>query len=221
MMKKLLLLLVPVLLLFGVGFADVFNYSYQCTSPACSVNKKWAASNFWIQWSSWNIINLQSFQLWTWGTNPDRWALYRYPNILLTSWYFNGQTWTPNYDLVPWQYSIFIESGGNYFNGCVCYPQSELFTGGWFWQYISQNATNNNPLSSIFQGINMYYYYSNFVFSWADPRISTSSTTIYYNWTSTWGFANVYLIGNYLQSLSGWVDLLFNIWPIPAVFTLP
>jgi len=230
-MKKLLLLIVPLLLFFGVSFADTFTFSNTYTYSNLDVmNGAWDV--FEILWHSWNTINLYSintpygrpFSCWYWDLNEFV-GYWNWGTITtLKQWAFASQSWETatiiDYDLEPWKlYSIIFHLSESSYNYCSL-PRSNssaYWYYSWFLNvlYGTWERANLHPNSSSYRD-----WVFTYVFSWTDPRITTAPpTTIHYNWTTIQTTDPDIRINGFFNSytLSG-SSLVFNFQPYYRVF---
>ena len=221
-MKRLLLLIVPLLLLVGVSFAwsetfVTFTYTW---ASASTTTTKTAWHNFAIAWNTWTTFYSFRIPRRSTQTCTNRWLYQQSWNVLLTSWTINVSSGNanavsyPNYYLSPWVYRL-LEFGNSWLTWtCTICGMStpdyatKLFS--WFlhiWCLVNWQTT-----SCDIWWFSAGYAITDRTFTWTDPLNPTPSPiNIRYNWTSTGTTdSNVYLMPTwYTVWLSG-TSLLFT-----------
>lgn len=221
-MKKLLLFIVPLLLLFGVSFGDTFEYTTPNT-PQTSNSYSFHATVFEIVWVSWNSVNFYSFVPNSyWSFTCEKWWLYNFSWSLIKSGAFSApSTWTQVVDqsLTPWLYTLRMTLSNG--NSCSASRKSfssssQLFQSGFFRVICGQSDWMTN--GCIFVGWD--WQIQTYTFSWADPRITTPTPiTIRYNWTwMTFAGSNIYLDGLFHNMITSGADAVFQPYVYRALF---
>lgn len=185
-MKKLLLLIVPLLFLFWVGFADTWTFDFT-KSQSTTQNSSYNAMKYKISWVSWNIINLYSITLDSANT-CTQYIILNSSDSVIKTWNFMNITWLNVIDvnLTVWYFSILFASWWSrcrvpylYQSAFSNYNQvNQEFIFPLWWTYSINPDPPTKPL--------YFYYLPQMVFSWTDPRLPTPTPlTIHYNWTTT------------------------------------
>lgn len=199
-MKKLLIMILPMFLLFGVSFADTWTFdTFSPWYDSASVYRR-CYTMFEIQWFSWNTINLYSIQQWDRpNVTCTQYAIQKvntdWTLTLLTTGTFNNITWETivDLDLSVWKYfsSVMLNNGAT---NCITARTNTQWYLSWF-LYIWQSSYWYSALNTSIAMSNTHYtaWIEFFTFSWTDPRIATPTPiTIHYNWTTT-GYAGTEL----------------------------
>lgn len=232
-MKKLLLIILPLLLFFGVSFWDVYDFSWMWT-PVDTWGTQWNIS-FWIFWASWNTILLDKWYMasksWVVDSTCTKWWLWKRDfdtnsYVALSSWSINYaiQSWELNINTMvwPWLYKIMITTAGSRWTNqsCTALRQGssadwQSFYSSWFLVFIWGKIYPGNTWTTTLNDftVNSYKAWVNrLVFSWTDPRIYQQSPTVYYGGTSTgiqyWW--NVYLNWYTNNPTLSWTHLKFT-----------
>lgn len=232
-MKKLLLLIVPLLLLFGVSLGQTWEFNWLYSATTSSVGTIWV--KFVINGVSWSTINLYSIQHEQNQTGCTEYRLY---------WSNNPTPTLANSTLIfSWDYTSQNNSGLTLVDKTFTHSFSQ-YTFAYTCSTIRFYANNNNSLtryhswrftiySAMIQGninsradviqsdANFYVSSVKFVFSWADPRIWWGWTpiTIHYNWTST-GYAGtgLYIDQPVKETYMSWGFLHFIVQRFRTLF---
>jgi len=225
-MKKLILILLPLLLFFGVSFADTWDFTPYTPNSALTIgNTKLASHYFTILWNYPNTIDLYQIRQSDWNT-CDTWYLYKYDTtisdyvVLYTGTFSIPVTWslqTINANwLLPWNYVIAMYSVwwcvAQYYNEPVIYWSWFFMSFWWFRNF------NDYTLKFILTTASWPYQ---LVFSWTNPLNPAPATpiTINYNWTTvSFTGSNIYLNDLFhVYTMSG-SDIVFQPYVYRALF---
>lgn len=240
-MKKLLLFIVPLFLLFGVSFGMNYvmdtNYANNVYTTSTPV---WNAWLFKITWELLNVTYVSGslsckysyVSTLTWSAPyPNPPVKLCTSNQAINSWWYSYATFSWCI-LPPWYYVIYNANTWNnstWFNNC--YSQ-RILCNNYLWN--TKNIINNTWF--MFMGWTKYKFpdwrYMWFgesdcreqaittVISWSDPLVPTPTPiTIWYNWTwISFAGSNIYLTDlfhNYTMSGS---DIIFTPYVYRALF---
>lgn len=165
-MKKILLMILPMLLLFGVGFADTFTM-WPTFTVVDNTSLSSSSSLFVIMWNTW--ITLYSIQQWNHAlANCDLWNLKTSDWTSLASWSYNSITWVTIVDtyLSPWVYRIVSTLSWGWYCSVPRQRNAVWYYSWFFMQYAS--STNDTSYNLTYYA----YWIVSRVFSWIDPTIS-------------------------------------------------
>ena len=225
-MKKLLLLILPMLLLFGVSFADTWTFQPYTPNTTYAVqNVKLWSIYFALEWNSWNKLTLHQIRQYDWNTCPS-WRVYKYSEAISNyvqiasgdySIPITGSLQTIDVELdIPWQYVV-----ANY-SPTWCYAQTNTnrtMYASWFFTFYWWERNYNNYNLKQYLMTPCWPY--QLVFSWTDPFTPAPATpiTIHYNWTTTWyAGTDIYLQWQFNNPFSSWGFLYFIANTFRALF---
>lgn len=232
-MKKLLIMILPMLLLFGVSFADTWTFDimkYPSQNPNAVSSVTYSHRYFQIQWISWNIINLYSVKLnasdtrsWTCNWRKIYKTYWDTTFSEIASWVYDSLTWwisMVNVDLSPWYYTF--TSYKVWWWTCNM-PRSATAGYSYFSWFLNVFSLINNTtaipniLNSISQ-TQVLLWQSEMIFSWTDPR-EVTPLTIHYNGISTWyAGTDIYIDQPVKETYMSWGFLHFIVQRFRTLF---
>lgn len=223
-MKKLLLLIVPLLLFFGVSLGETYTFTAPSdTNDFTSVG--YVGYIFSCSLDNCHIISIEK------PSSTDCSILYitNTSNTILYSWVVSSNTWDIWLDLIKNQKYFFAVWSWDLWTYSSCNHRYKWANN--FWWFDSLYSYSWMAISSIAQYMNVstftpwYWSYTqasayDFTFSWTIYWPPETYYTYHVNWTTGSITSDIRLIWNMYQGTSG-SDLSFWFNPLRALFRTP
>jgi hypothetical protein len=219
-MKKLLLLIVPLLLLFGSGLGITNWFDYSITTTSHTTNSTAAGWTSFYVTQSWTILNY--FLQWTYQQNCMTWKLFKSNNSswsshsVIATWTMSWTLWNANTGYInvavsDWIYAIITYSGDNS-SACNRSASNTLYDIYWSWPIVTSYLFNE-AMGTV------YYWFKSWVFLSYSYTPTSTPTTIHYNWiTTSFTGTDIRLTNLFHNMITSGSDAVFQPYVYRALF---